>query len=69
MDLSYIRKTSAGVFWKKCGAGNQENTESRGDVMSKKERKEVIEEMAEKFAGLEEKDKFADCRGTCRTRD
>ena len=58
MDLSYIGKTPAGVFGKECGAGNQENTESRGgNVMSKKERKEVLEEMAEKFTGLEEKDK------------
>ena len=58
MDLSYIRKTPAGVFGKECGAGNQENTESRGgNLMSKEERKEVIEEMAKKFTGLEEKDK------------
>ena len=58
MDLSYIRKTPAGVFGKECGAGNQEDTESRGgNLMSREERKEVIEEMAKKFTGLEEKDK------------
>lgn len=58
MDLSYIRKTPAGVFGKECGAGNHKNTESRGgNLMSKEERKEMIERLAEKFASLPDSEK------------
>ena len=58
MDLSYIRKTPAGLFGKECGAGNQENTKSGGgNLMSKEERKEMIERLAEKFASLPDSEK------------